>query len=132
MMVANSLYNSDFDRITQLFEKFNEQYSNYMSVFQRVTSQEFIAGRGLEGISDEAPLKEPRAELHDFLSQTGLLHLECMFEEEGIILDDILSMDNDEMKENGIANYKDRKALKNAIKERTGIYKGFSQTNVVC
>ena len=121
MMVAYSIYNSDFDRVTKLFEQFNEQFSNYMSVFQRVTSQEFIAGRGLEGISDEAQLEEPRAELHDFLSKTGLLHLKSMFEEEGILLNDILKMDNDEMKEIGLANYKDRKALKDAIKERTGI-----------
>ena len=55
MMVAYSLYNSDFDRVTQLFEQFNEQYSNYMSVFQRVTSQEFIAGRGLEGAQSRTP-----------------------------------------------------------------------------
>ena len=59
--------------------------------------------------------------LRIFLEQFSLLELEADLLRKGIILEDILKMDDDEMLEAGIKAYRHRKKLLRAIREHLGM-----------
>ena len=116
MMVAYNIFNKDAERVTQHFQQFNLHYANLMKVFTNVTKEEFIPGKEFEAIKDEEE-NASVSELSNFLSKIGLTDLEDLFTEESIGLEDVLKMDNTEMKDIGITNYSQRKTLIKAIKD---------------
>ena len=116
MVVAYDIFNNDFDRVTKQFEDFNTQYEELVKVFSKVTSNEFEPGRELEALFEEAG-QSAECQLNNFLSKAGLSGLEPIFREEQMTLDNVLKMDNDQMKFFKITKVQDRLDLMKAIKE---------------
>ena len=116
MVVAYDIFNNDFDRVTKQFEDFNTQYEELVKVFSKVTSNEFEPGRELEALFKEAG-QSAECQLNNFLSKAGLSGLEPIFREEQMTLDNVLKMDNDQMKFFKITKVQDRLDLMKAIKE---------------
>ena len=135
MVVAYDIFNKDFDRVTKQFEDFNTQYEELVKVFSKVTSNEFEPGRELEALFEEAG-QSAEYQLNNFLSKAGLSGLEPIFREEQMTLENVLKMDNDQMKFFKITKVQDRLDLMKAIKEYSpkGTFyfihtSGYSSTN---
>ena len=62
--------------------------------------------------------EEEMKELHDFLESNNLLELEPIFKREGITLEDILEMKDEEMKKIGIEKYRLRREVMEAANAR--------------
>ena len=125
MMSAYSIYKEEPDEVAKHFEHFNEDYEEICKVFKELTSLEFKAGQEVKLLKPVAPVKPvpresksdcglsdlERTKLQKFLETHGLQELLNLFLKEGVELDDVLQMTDDEMKELGIKSYKLRKSL---------------------
>ena len=125
MMSAYSIYKEEPDEVAKHFEHFNEDYEEICKVFKELTSLEFKAGQEVKLLKPVAPVKPvpresksdcglsdlERTKLQKFLETHGLQELLNLFLKEGVELDDVLQMTDEEMKELGIKSYKLRKSL---------------------
>ena len=125
MMSAYSIYKEEPDEVAKHFEHFNEDYEEICKVFEEVTNLEFKAGQEVSLLKPVAPVKPvpresksdcglsdlERTKLQKFLETHGLQELLNLFLKEGVGLDDVLQMTDEEMKELGIKSYKLRKSL---------------------
>ena len=135
MMVAYSIFKEDQDRVTILFETFNRHFAKLNQVFEEVTGEAFKAGQEITLPSKPvAPVKpvprnikpvlqvsnEERRKLQVFLERHQLEELTDVFQREGVTLNDVLSMNDDDMKDIGIGTFSLRRSLKMAIRGVTG------------
>ena len=135
MMVAYSIFKEDQDRVTILFETFNKHFTRLNQVFEEVTGETFQPGQEITLPSKPvAPVKptvrkikpvlrvsnEEVEELEMFLARNGLEDLRDVFHREGVKLNDVLSMGDDDMKDIGIQSFSVRKSLKQAIRSSNG------------
>ena len=126
MMSAYSIYKEEPAEVAKHFEHFNEDFEEICNVFKEVTtSLEFKAGQKVKLLKPVAPVKPvpresksdcglsdlERTKLQKFLETHGLQELVDLFLKEGVELDDVLQMTDEEMKELGIKSYKLRKSL---------------------
>merc|ERR550519_197585 len=62
---------------------------------------------------------DEKRDLQMFLERHQLEELKDVFQREGVTLDDVLSMEDDDMKDIGIETFSLRRSLKRAIREAT-------------
>merc|ERR1711915_402613 len=128
-MAAYNIFKEDTGRVCAQFEQFNSMYDSLIQVFKKVTDESYIPGVQLKfekPIAKVAPAlrsaKEKRIsgikhnpKLRSFLEKYDLLELEAVLNDQGVELNDILEMDQDEIESIGIERYRDRKSLLRAI-----------------
>ena len=131
MLVAHSIFKDEPDRVTDHFEEFNRDFYKVCNVFKEVTDQDFTAGQEVEVVKPVALVKpmvrESRVELGlsdnervtllQFLQRHSLQELLAIFLKEGVALQDLLQMTDNDMKNLGIRAYGLRKRLLRVIEE---------------
>ena len=127
MLSAYSIFKEKPNEVTNHFEQFNKDFDQMCQAFKEVTNQTFQAGQEVQ--MSVAPLKpiprepkaelglsdEERAKLQQFLERHNLQELFAIFLKEGVALDDVFDMTDQEMKDLGIQAYGPRKRLLKVI-----------------
>ena len=139
MQAAYSIYKEEPDRVTEHFERFNKDFEEVCEAFREVTGQVYKPGQEVKVTKPLAPVKpiprEPQPQqqkqqqklsnqeqmdLEQFVGRHQLQELLQTFMREGITLEDVLEMTEDNMKEVGIIKYGPRKRLLEAVREERG------------
>ena len=135
MLVAHSIFKDEPDRVTDHFEEFNRDFYKVCDAFKEVTDQDFTAGQEVEVVKPVAMVKptvrESKAELGlsdnervtllQFLERHSLQELLAVFLKEGVALQDLLEMTDNDMKGLGIKAFGLRKRLLRVIeKDKAG------------
>ena len=135
MLVAYSIFKEEPDQVTEHFEQFNQDFELMCKAFKEVTKQEFKAGQPVELMKPVAPVKpilretkselgpelleqQEKVKLKQFLERNNLQELLTIFMKEGVTLDDLLEITDEEMKVLGIKSFGVRKRLSRVIREQ--------------
>ena len=149
MQAAYSIYKEEPDRVAEHFERFNKEFEQVCEAFKEVTNQAYKPGQEVKITKPLAPVKpiprepkpqhkqlqqqqlqhqkyqqaltdEEQGDLKQFAGRHQLQELLQIFMREGITLEDVLEMTEDNMKEVGIIKYGLRKRLLEAVREEQG------------
>ena len=133
MSVAWAIFRGENEKIAAHFEQFNAQFTKLNEVFEEVTTEAFKPGEEvlMQQVAAVTPVKRDdmpsmrvsdseRFELNRFLERAGLAGLQKMFLNRGVTLQDLRTMDDEEMEKVGVKLYKDRKCLRNTIAQQRG------------
>ena len=132
MVVAYDIHRQKIDRVEAQFDEFNTNYNQLVNIFAQITGEQFKPGTRpapKKRVAAVRPVPRDEAggvlppvvhqvedrsaqELRGFLGRCGLGHLVL---EEGLTLEELLNMDQEDMKTVGIKTHKDRKKLQQAI-----------------
>ena len=131
MSVAYNIHRNKIDNVTADFEKFNSDYFKMMEIFKEITGEDFKAGKEIRALPKVAAVKpvkradsvdpeisdKQRKELHEFLRKNNLEELSERLVRLGVTLEDVLEMNDEDMRDVGIKSFKVRKQLRVAAQE---------------
>jgi len=106
IMVMYFIYQNEPDTVAKEFEKFNRDFYDFQSNFEKIVRESKVPGAW----------DQPNT-VHNFLEACGLIKYEENFQAQNVRIEDLLDMDDSEMQEIGVKNYRDRKILKKAIQD---------------
>jgi len=123
MFVFYHLLQQEKEKVQQDFKRFTTDYQQYLDMFRKITGLQYTGSKDLAIDLPSVQINQrkndsgtfSKQKLNNFLKAHGLLELEDLLTSRGIVVEDLLSMTEDEMMANGIQSYKFRKMLKGAV-----------------
>ena len=127
MMVAFHIFKGDLEKVILQFKHFNTLHSGICEVFLTVTNDPFHPGAIRKQRAEAQPMQrqnlqalrvsdEASLELGQFLRSNKLTELGELFTRSGMTLEDVLTMNDQEMTELGRGKYRLRKIPLTAIR----------------
>ena len=127
MMVAFHIFKGDLEKVILQFKHFNTLHSGICEVFLAVTNDPFHPGALRKQKAEARPMLRENLlalkvsdaaslELGHFLRSNKLIELGELFTRSGMTLEDVLTLNDQEMTDLGIGKYRLRKILLTAIR----------------
>ena len=127
MMVAFHIFKGDLEKVILQFKHFNTLHSGICEVFLAVTNDPFHPGALRKQKAEARPMLRENLlalkvsdaaslELGQFLRSNKLTELGELFTRSGMTLEDVLTLNDQEMTDLGIGKYRLRKILLTAIR----------------
>ena len=119
MTVSYHTFKNEGEDVCDALNAFNTDFESYVHDFKAITGYDYKPGKELQvklpvakSLLPETDSNAPTsAELLNFLELHGLQNLQRLLENQGVEVDDLLTMTNQEMMDLGIKAYKDRRKL---------------------
>ena len=122
MTVAYNIHKNKPKKVTAEFVKFNNDFARMVEMFKEITGEDFKAGKNIALVPKVAEVKpvkradtadpeisdKQRQELLEFLRRNSLEELAEKMFRAGATLEDVLDMDEEDMREVGIHAFKVR------------------------
>lgn len=126
MIVVYSIFQYDAERVVNEFKAFNCHYDELLQAYEEVVGEQFNTETPFAYEHEAGALPDvaqacykttsaDEKQIQVFLQQINLLHLSDKFVKQGITMADIIELNDDELKEVGVAEFGYRRKIIKAI-----------------
>jgi len=122
IFVYYNMMKQEKEKVKEYFHSFTKDYEQYVDMFEKVTGFQYLVGRDLvinlpAAQINPKPKEIAARKLTSFLKAHNLLELEDLLTSRGIVVEDLVTMTEEDMLAAGIQSYKLRKMMMKAVKQ---------------